>query len=142
VQTWDQCVALYLATTGALSDENPKFVGAAVHWADQNGVDVEQLEGGCGAKAIWMDTAKNCRTESVSRNIYKGLSADILRKFDSGRSRSVASMVKSLALRTKPVAAVLDMMFQADFQNLIKREQVGKDLFYTIRRGAGKEKIK
>ena len=114
-QTWKKIVDIYLASDGDISEDHPKFVAAAVHWADDNGIDVEKLSDGCGAKAIWYATAKNCSVENTWRDTFHEISEEILRRFGSGEPHSLASIIKSFggywAGEKIDISGVLDMMF-------------------------------
>jgi hypothetical protein len=101
---------------------------------------VEKLSGGCGAKAIWYATAKNCSVENTWRDTFHEISEEILRRFGSGEPHSLASIIKSFggywAGEKIDISGVLDMMFQTDLDGRITREKVGKVWMYTISRPA------
>lgn len=84
-------------------------------------------------------TAKNCRTKTVQGNIQRETTAQILKRFGDGRRHSFAAMAESLGFKPKFFAGVLDVMLAADFRNMISREQDGKNVMWTIRRGPAKE---
>jgi hypothetical protein len=137
IESWDQFAILYRAADTPLPENHPKLIAGMVAWADDNGWNIERMEGVPeDTKQIWALTAKNCRIKTTDGEFQRERTVEILRKFGDGRRHSVAAMAKSCGYKTKAIAEVLDMMLAADFKNTISREQSGKDVMWTIRRPA------
>lgn len=137
VQTWDEFVAVYRAIEAPLALNHLKLIAGMVHWADENGHDIEQLAGAPQeAVEIWTMTAKNFRGHTVAGDSQRETTAKILQRFGDQRRHSIAAMASSLGLKEKFLAGVLDMMLKADHRGMIMRDADGKSWKYTFQRPA------